>query len=316
MCEENQTQVTQIHILGFRGLYKYKTLLFIVFLLTYTLILAGNFLIILLVSTMDHLKTPMFFFLKHLSIADVLLTTSVVPMMLHIILFEGGTLPLWVCILQLHLFGIFGFVQCFIIAIMSYDRYLAICHPLQYSSLMGPDLCLRLVIGSWSLVIVLIFCEFVVVIQFNFCGFNSVDHFFCDFVPTITLATSDISLLTMEDFIISILIVFFPFVFIILSYFSIFFTLLKISSVKSIRKAFSTCSSHLTTVCLYYGTLIAVYVAPSDDSSPEVNKYRSVLYIVVTPLINPMIYSLRNHEIKRALRKLMSHVLTNKIKNI
>ncbi|KAG8546933.1 hypothetical protein GDO81_029505 [Engystomops pustulosus] len=183
MCEENQTQVTQIRLLGFRGLYKYKTLLFIVFLLTYTLILAGNLLIILLVSTMDHLKTPMFFFLKHLSIADVLLTTSVVPIMLHIILFEGGTLPLWGCIFQLYCFGIFGFTQSFIIAIMSYDRYLAICHPLRYSSVMVPDLCLQLVIGSWSLIIVLVSSEFFVIIQFKFCGINYIDHFFCDFGP-------------------------------------------------------------------------------------------------------------------------------------
>ncbi|KAG8573906.1 hypothetical protein GDO81_008929 [Engystomops pustulosus] len=315
MCEENQTEVTEIHLLGFRGLYEYKSLLFIVLLLTYTLILAGNLLIILLVSTMDHLKTPMFIFLKHLSTADVLITTSVVPMMLHIILFEEGTFSLWGCILQLYFFGIFGFVQCFIIAVMSYDRYLAICHPLRYSSLMGPDLCLQLIIGSWSLVIVLLLSEFIFIVQFNFCGLNYIDHFFCDFGPTIKLATSDfISILTMEDFIISIFVLFFPFAFIILTYFCISFTILKTSSANSKRKAFSTCSSHLTTVCLYYGTLITVYMAPSDESSSEINKYRSLLYIVVSPLMNPIIYSLRNHEIKRAVRKVMSHVFTNESK--
>ncbi|KAG8535468.1 hypothetical protein GDO81_028466, partial [Engystomops pustulosus] len=178
MCEENQTEVTEIHLLGFRGMYKYKAPLFIVFLLTYTLILGGNLIIILLVSTMDHLKTPMFFFLKHLSIADVLLTTSVVPMMLHIILLDEGTLPLWGCMLQLYCFGIFGFTQSFIIAVMSYDRYLAICHPLRYSSVMVPDLCLQLVIGSWSLNILLISSQTFDVFQFKFCGINYIDHFF------------------------------------------------------------------------------------------------------------------------------------------
>ncbi|KAG8573909.1 hypothetical protein GDO81_008932 [Engystomops pustulosus] len=303
MCEENQTQITEIHLLGFRGLYKYKIPLFIVFLLTYTLILGGNLIIILLVSTTDHLKTPMFIFLKHLSIADVLLTTSVVPMMLHIILFEGGTLPLWVCILQLYSFGIFGFVQCYIIVIMSYDRYLAICHPLHYSSLIGPDLCLQLVLGSWSLVTVLTSAEFFVSIQFNFCGMNYVDHFFCDFGPTTELVTSDISSFLLQDFVYSILMMLFPFALIILSYFCIFLAILKMSSATSKRKAFSTCSSHLTTVCVYYGTLIAVYMTSSEERTSDINKYRSLLYIVVTPLINPFIYSLRNHEIKRALMK-------------
>ncbi|KAG8573890.1 hypothetical protein GDO81_008913 [Engystomops pustulosus] len=310
MCEENQTQVTEIHLLGFRGLYKYKAPLFIVFLLTYTLILGGNLLIILLVSTMDHLKTPMFFFLKHLSTADVLLTTSVVPVMLDIIFLEEGILPFWGCMLQLYFSGIFGFIQCFIIAVMSFDRYLAVCHPLRYSSLMGPDLLLLLVTGSWSLVTVVLSSEFLVVIQFQFCGLNYIDHFFCDFGPVLKLATSDVSFLMLQDVFISIMLIFFPFAFIILTYFCIFFTILNISYGKG--KAFSTCSSHLTTVCVYYGTLITVYITPSDESSSHINKYRSLLYIVVTPLMNPFIYSLRNNEIKRAMRKVMSRVLQNR----
>ncbi|XP_040273809.1 olfactory receptor 11L1-like [Bufo bufo] len=306
MCEENQTQVTQIHLLGFRGLYNYKTLLFIVFFLTYTFILVGNLLIILLVMTFDHLKTPMFFFLKHLSTADILLTTSVVPMMLDIILFEGDILPFWACIMQLYSFGIFGFVQCFLIAVMSFDRYLAICHPLRYSSIMNPDLCLQLVIGSWFLVSVLISSEIIVIIQFDFCGLNDVDHFFCDFGPVVELATSDISILMLQDFVISICMIFSPFAFIIMTYFSIFITIIKMSSTYSRRKAFSTCSSHLTTVCAYYGTLITVYMAPSNESTSNINKYRSLLYIVVTPVMNPIIYSLRNKEIKRAIQKIMN----------
>ncbi|XP_072006436.1 olfactory receptor 5P64-like [Engystomops pustulosus] len=311
MCEENQTQITQIHLLGFRGLYKYKTPLFIVFLLTYTLILGGNLIIILLVSTMDHLKTPMFFFLKHLSTADVLLTTSVVPMMLHVILYEEGILPLWGCIFQLYCFGIFGFVQCFIIAIMSYDRYLAICHPLRYSSVMVPDLCFQLVIGSWLVLSVLTSSEFLIVIQFNFCGLNYIDHFFCDLGPTMELVASDISILMFEDLIISILGMLFPFVFIIITYFCISFTIVKMSSTDGRRKAFSTCSSHLTTVCVYYGTLITVYMAPSDESSSITHKYTSLLYIIVTPLMNPFIYSLRNNEFKRAMWKILNRVFPN-----
>ncbi|XP_040273818.1 olfactory receptor 1009-like [Bufo bufo] len=311
MCEENQTQVTQIHLLGFPGLYNYKTLLFIVFFLTYTFILVGNLLIILLVMTFDHLKTPMFFFLKHLSTADILLTTSVVPMMLDIILFEGDILPFWGCIMQLYSFGIFGFFQCILIAVMSFDRYLAICHPLRYFSLMSPDLCLQLVIGSWFLVFVLTSSEVTVVIQFNFCGLNYIDHFFCDFGPVVELATSDISILMLQDFVISIFMIFFPFYFILITYFSIFITIIKMLSTYGRRKAFSTCSSHLTTVCVYYGTLITVYMAPSDEGTSNANKYISLLYIVVTPVMNPIIYSLRNKEIKRAIQKMMNNVTQN-----
>ncbi|XP_075715828.1 olfactory receptor 10A7-like [Rhinoderma darwinii] len=261
MCEDNQTQVTQIRLLGFQGLYKYKTFLFIIFILTYVFILSGNLLIILLVTTIDHLKIPMFFFVKHLSTADVLLTTSVVPMMLDMIFIEEDIVSFWGCITQLYYSGIFGFVQCFLIAVMSYDRYLAICHPLRYSSLMGPDLCLRLVIGSWLLVSVLISSEIFVVIQFNFCGFNYIDHFFCDFGPIVELSTSDTSILMVQDFVISIFMIFFPFAFIIMTYFCIFITILKISSTYSKRKAYSTCSSHLSKsfklqLCILHSTSI------------------------------------------------------------
>ncbi|XP_056425600.1 olfactory receptor 10A7-like [Hyla sarda] len=308
MCGENETQVTQIHLLGFRSLHKYRTLLFIVFLLTYIFILAGNLLIILLVSVIDHLKTPMYFFLKHLSIADVLLTTSVVPVMLDIILAEEGILLFWGCIIQLYLFGIFGYFQCSLIAVMSCDRYLAICHPLRYSSLMSPDICLQLVIGAWVLVSVLTSSEIIVIIQFNFCGLNSIDHFICDFGPIVELATSDTTVLMLLDFIISIVLIFFPFLFIILTYVCIFFTILNISSALGRKKVFSTCSSHLITVCTYYGTLITVYMTPSDENTSHINKYRSLLYLVVTPLMNPIIYSLRNQEIKRAVRKMIMNI--------
>ncbi|XP_075707237.1 olfactory receptor 5P81-like [Rhinoderma darwinii] len=311
MCEDNQTQVTQIRLLGFRGLYKYKTLLFIVFILTYMFILSGNLLIILLVTTIDHLKIPMSFFLKHLSTVDVLLTTSVVPMMLDMIIVEEGIVSFWGCITQLYGFSLFGSVQCFLIAVMSYDRYLAICHPLRYSSLMGTDLCLRLVIGLWFLVSVLISSEIFVVIQFKFCGFNYIDHFFCDIGPVVELATSDTSILMLPDFISSFFTIFFPFAFIIMTYICILFAILKMSSTYSRRKAYSTCSSHLTIVCVFYGTLITVYLTPFDNSSSNTNKYRSLVYIVVTPLINPIIYSLRNNEIKRAVEIMMSCVFTN-----
>ncbi|XP_077118478.1 olfactory receptor 5P64-like [Ranitomeya variabilis] len=297
LCVRRIRHVTQIRLFGFQNLSKYKPLIFLLLTRSYICILGGNLLIILLVTIIHQLKTPMFFFLKHLSIADALLTTSVIPMMLGIMFVEEGVLSLWGCLTQLYFCGIFGFVQCFLIVIMSYDRYLAICHLLRYSSLISPDLCLRLVIGAWFLDIVLISSEFLVFIQSNFCGLNYIDHFFCDLGPLMELATSDISIVMLQDFVYCIFMIFFPFVFIIDTYFCIFFTILNISY--DIRKAFSTCSSHLTRVCAYYGTLIVVYMAPSDERSSNINKCRSLLYLVVTPLLNPIIYSLRNNYIRR-----------------
>ncbi|XP_077329766.1 olfactory receptor 11A1-like [Lithobates pipiens] len=314
MCEVNHTQITQIRLLGFRGLAKSKALLFIVVLLAYLFILSGNLLIIILVTTVEHLKIPMFFFLKHLATADVLLTTSVVPMMLDIIFIEEGRLSFVGCITQLYVFGISGFLQCLLIAVMSYDRYLAVCKPLHYASLMNPRVCLQLVLASWFLVTLVTSYEIMVVAQLNFCGINYIDNFFCDFGPVVELSTSDTSNLMLQDFVISIFMIFCPFTFIIITYMYIFFITLKTSSAYGRRKAFSTCSSHLTTVCVYYGTLITVYMVPTDDSTASMNKYRSLLYTVVTPLMNPIIYSLRNQEIKKALRKFVIKLKTDRIK--
>ncbi|XP_068129426.1 olfactory receptor 10C1-like [Hyperolius riggenbachi] len=308
MCEANQTQVTQISLLGFQVNHKFKALLFIVFILIYMMILCGNLLIIILVTTVHHLKIPMYFFLKHLATADVLLTSSVVPLMLDCMLTEERKLSLTECIIQLYCFGLFGFGQCCLIAAMSFDRYLAICSPLRYSSIMNPRVCQQLVAGSWFLDTLVTSSEIIVVCQLSFCNLNYIDHFFCDFGPVVGLSTSDTSGLMLQDFITSLLMIFFPFVFIIATYICISFTILKISSACGRKKAFSTCSSHLVTVCTYYGTLITVYMIPTVCSEVNINKYISLLYILVTPLMNPIIYSLRNQEIKRALLKLLNNI--------
>ncbi|XP_073480313.1 olfactory receptor 5G3-like [Aquarana catesbeiana] len=305
MCEFNQTQIMQIRLLGFQGLHKFRVLLFMVFLLTYFIILSGNLLIITLVATVDQLKIPMFFLVKHLATSDVLLTTSVLPMTLEVIIKDEVRVSLYGCITQLYVIGTCNCSQCFIIALMSYDRYLAICNPLRYSSLMNSHVFSQLIIGLWVLVIVLMLSEMIVQFQYNYCGLNSLDHYFCDFGPLVKLSTSDTSALMLQDFVISFVTIFLPFTFIIVTYICILVTILKISSMYRQRKAFSTCSSHLAVVGAYYGTLFTVYLAPSHESSTNMNKYGSLLYTVVSPLMNPIIYSLRNHEIKRGLQKMM-----------
>ncbi|XP_075061798.1 olfactory receptor 5P81-like [Mixophyes fleayi] len=302
MCEDNQTEVTVFLLLGFQGLYKYKILLFIVFLLSYIVVLNGNLVLVVLVSTSDHLKTPMFIFLKHLAISDVLITTTIIPMMLDIILRDERVVSITSCVIQQFLCLLFGALQCFLIVIMSYDRFLAICNPMRYNSIMVPQVCLKMIVGSWLLAFILS-SEIIMVCQLRFCGLNYIDHFFCDLGSIVGVSSSDTSILLLVDFVISILIFFIPFFLIIITYIIIFFTILNISSKNGRKKAFSTCSSHLTTVCAYYGTLMTVFLAPSDKSSLNTNKFRSLLYIVVTPMMNPIIYSLRNHEIRRTLQK-------------
>ncbi|XP_053575514.1 olfactory receptor 490-like [Bombina bombina] len=302
MCGSNQTQIIEVLLLGFLDLYHFKALIFIVLLLMYILIISGNFLIIFLITVSEQLNIPMFFFIKHLAIGDVLLTTTIIPKMLEIILKDKVKLSIINCIIQLYIFGVSGFVQCFLLAVMSYDRYLAICNPLHYSSIMVAKLCLQLVTASWLLVCILISSGITLVSQLQFCGQNSINHFFCDFIPLLELSSSDTSILKTLDFVSSCFMMFFPFVYIIITYVYIFFTILNISSTTGRKKAFSTCSSHLTIVCAYYGTLIAVYMVPSDGN---VNKFRSLLYIVITPLMNPLIYSLRNIEIRGALMNIL-----------
>ncbi|KAM9312200.1 olfactory receptor 6Y1-like [Gastrophryne carolinensis] len=307
MCEVNQTQVTQISLFGFRGLYAFRILLFMVFLLAYLVILSGNCLIIILVSTVQQLKSQMFLFLKYLATSDAMVATTVVPMALDIITKEEGkAISLAACITQLYCFCIFSYFQSFLISAMSYDRYLAICNPLRYPVLMNSHVCHQLISGLWILAVTIESSEIIVVCQLNFCGLNSIDHFFCDFGPVVELSTSDTSSLMLLDFFFAIVIICLPFVVILATYLCILVTILKITSAHGRRKAFSTCGSHLTTVCSYYATLIIVYMVPSDGSSASMNKYRSLLYILVPSLINPIMYSLRTLELRSALQKIVA----------
>ncbi|XP_077118634.1 olfactory receptor 2D2-like [Ranitomeya variabilis] len=303
MCDVNQTEVTEFLLLGFTGLYKYKFLLFIIFFFSYLIILAGNLLIIVLVSTNHNLNTPMFYFLKHLAVADILSTTTIVPMMLNIILYDMKEVPVRICIIQLHMTFIFGFKPMILLTIMSYDRYLAICCPMRYNSIMQPHVCFKMLLGSWFWNFVLSL-EMIFVWQLEFCGNNTIDHFFCEFQILRELTTSDTHLLTLVDLVIYIIGGITPFALILISYLSIFFIIMTLSSTSGLSKAFSTCGSHLTTVCIYYGTLLTIYVIPSNERSMSMNKFLSVLYIVVSPMMNPIIYSLRNQEIRGTLQQM------------
>ncbi|XP_053319942.1 olfactory receptor 11L1-like [Spea bombifrons] len=301
----NETEVVEILLLGFQNPQILNSVLFVLFLVIYILTLVGNLLIIILVAQFQRLKSPMYFFLTQLSVCDIIISTIIVPNMLHVIIIGGSRISLTGCITQFYFFSISEGAECFLLSAMSYDRYLAICHPLHYTSIMGFRLYLQLILISWLLSCVSSFSVASLLSVLEFCG-RVIDHYFCDLAPLIELSCTKHTLVELVAFIIGIPGVGVPFFFIIFSYVSIFITILGISSSIGRQKAFSTCSSHLTVVCAYYGTIVVVYIAPSKRHSFNVNKVLSLLFSMLCPFSNPIIYSLRNEDIKISLKKFLS----------
>ncbi|XP_073403098.1 olfactory receptor 5V1-like [Dendrobates tinctorius] len=304
MCEDNQTTVTEFVLLGFPNTHKFKIIFFFLTLVVYMLTFLGNLGIILLVSSSYRLHRPMYFFISNLALADLMITTSIVPNMLCIIWLEGHTMSINGCISQFFFVFVPTYAQCCLLMVMSFDRYLAICFPLRYSSIMNMTFSFQLSFGSWIIGILLIKVEVILINQLQFCSSNIIDHFFCDFAPLLALSSSKIYVLAWLDISFNIFVIFLPFVCIMASYICIFVVILKISSSKGRRKAFSTCSSHLLVVCTYYGSLIGVYMSPSRASAFYENKLKSLLFVMLTPFTNPIIYSMRSKEIKDTIKNL------------
>ncbi|KAG8431204.1 hypothetical protein GDO86_019250 [Hymenochirus boettgeri] len=301
----NQTKITEILLLGFQNLHGLKILLFILFLLIYITSLTGNLLIITLVSTQTQLHTPMYLFICLLSLFETMSTTNIAPNMLAVQVEEGRKMPFSSCLSQFYIFSALTNAECFLLTVMSYDRYLAICNPLRYTSIMNITFCLHLMIWPCFLGFMITLVILLSVLgTLQFCGPNTINHFFCDLAPLLGISCSDTFLVEMLALIFSVPVIIFPFIFITVTYVLIAFTIIGISSPTGRKKAFSTCSSHLSVVCTYYGTLISVYLVPSKGHSLKVNRVVSLLYIVGTPLLNPIVYSMRNQEIRAAFYRL------------
>ncbi|KAM5171613.1 olfactory receptor 5P64-like [Mantella aurantiaca] len=258
----------------------------------------------MLVSYSKTLHSPMYFFLTQLSTSDIMLITDIVPNILNVLLNERSSISLSGCFTQFSVFGLSGAFECFILTVMSYDRYLAICSPLHYASIMGQELCMKLIFASWLLSFSISLMFLLNLSQLQFCGPNTIDNVFCDLEPLLKLSCSDVSLVRMEASIISVLDVIFPFVVILVSYMYIAVTISKIRSFSGRLKSFSTCSSHLMVVCMSYGTLIVMYVIPNENQS-QISWMLPMLYTVLTPFLNPFIYSLKNKDIKKAFKNIL-----------
>ncbi|XP_056425017.1 olfactory receptor 1020-like [Hyla sarda] len=303
--ENNRTEVTEFLLLGFQVSRGLRLFLFCLFLVVYCLIICWNLLIITLVSTSRNLHTPMYFFISNLSISDILLSTDIVPNLLHILLNNGGTMTFIGCMAQFYFFSASEGFECFLLTVMSYDRYVAICNPLRYSSIMTSGHCVILTVICWLSGFIIILTYTVTIATLNFCGSNIIDHVFCDFVPLLELSCSNTFIVHLETYIISIPTILIPTIIIVVSYTYIILSILRISSSIDRQKAFSTCSSHLIVVSIFYWTIFIVYVVPRKGHTMTMSKILSLLYTVFTPLVNPIIYSLRNKDIKKAVKEIL-----------
>ncbi|XP_075768051.1 olfactory receptor 10A7-like [Pelodiscus sinensis] len=299
----NQTSVTEFILLGFGDLPGLQVPLFLLFLVIYLVTMAGNVIVIVLVVADRHLHTPMYFFLGNLSCLEICYSSTLLPQLLAGLLTGDWTISFTGCLTQFYFFGALGGSECLLLSVMSYDRYLAICNPLHYAARMSIRSCLQLAGGSWIGRFIACSVTALPLSQLTFCGPNGIDHFFCDFIPLVKLSCNHPLLMDTLAFSICLIFALVPFLLTLASYICILSTILRIRSSTGRQKAFSTCSSHLIVVSIYYGALMIAYMFPTTDLLSDFKKVLSVSYTVLTPLVNPLIYALRNREVQEALCK-------------
>ena len=281
-----------------------QILLFILFLIIYLLTVLGNLLIIILILTDSQLHTPMYFFLRNLSFADLCFSTSIVPQVLAHFLVKKKTISFVGCMTQVIVFLLVGCTECALLAVMSYDRYVAVCKPLHYSTIVTHQVCLQLTIGSWASGAVVSLVDTTFTFQLPYQGQNIINHYFCEPPALLKLASADTYRTEMAIFAMGVAILLAPVCLILVSYWNIISTVIQRQAGDGRLKAFSTCGSHLIVVVLFYGSAIFTYMRPNTKTTKEWDKMISVFYTVVTPMLNPIIYSLRNKDVKGALRRL------------
>ncbi|KAG8565838.1 hypothetical protein GDO81_012986 [Engystomops pustulosus] len=299
----NQTRLREFILLGFGNLHSFSILLFIYILIIFLFTVIGNLLIIILVSINVHLQTPMYYFLCHLSSCDIVICTNIVPSLLGAIVRVGKKITFFECMTQFYFYSGTIVTECYLLSVMSYDRYLAICNPLRYSGIMDMKYQIYLSVWPWLVGFTVNISAVVIIANFDFCHDNIIDHFYCDVLPLQKLSCSDTTVIELEAILLGLPIFIFPSSFIIVTYVYIFRNIMKIPSTTGKNKAFSTCSSHLMVVGTFYGALTVKYMILSNGASMLMNKIVSLLHTIFTPLFNPIIYSLRNQDIKATLKK-------------
>ncbi|XP_044102722.1 olfactory receptor 2A14-like [Neovison vison] len=301
----NQTWITEVTLLGFQADPALELFLFGLFCLFYTLTLLGNGVILGLICLDSRLHTPMYFFLSHLAIVDMSYASNNVPKMLANLVNLKRTISFAPCIMQTFLYLAFAHIECLILVVMSYDRFVAICHPLHYTVIMSWRTCVVLAGASWVFSFLLALVHLILILRLPFCGPHEINHFFCEILSVLKLACADTRLNQVVIFAACVFILLGPLCLVLVSYSRILFAILRIQSGEGRRKALSTCSSHLCVVGLFFGSAIVMYMAPKSPHPEEQQKILSLFYSLFNPMLNPLIYSLRNAEVKGALRRVL-----------
>nr|XP_006214207.1 olfactory receptor 1044 [Vicugna pacos] len=305
MAQINCTQVTEFILVGLTDRQELKMPLFVLFFSTYLFTVVGNLGLILVIRTDARLRTPMYFFLSNLALVDFCYASVITPKMLGNFLYQQNVISFNACAAQLCCFLTFMVSECLLLASMAYDRYVAICKPLLYTVVMSPGICIQLVAFPYRYSFLMALFHTILTFRLSYCHSNTINHFYCDDLPLLRLTCSDTHAKQLwvlacagVTFISSVLVVF-------VSYLFIISTILGMRSAEGRRKAFSTCSSHMLAVTIFYGTLIFMYLQPSSHHSLDTDKLASVFYTVIIPMLNPLIYSLRNQDVKNALKKVI-----------
>ncbi|XP_034352259.1 olfactory receptor 5D18-like [Arvicanthis niloticus] len=292
-------------LLGFSDYPEIEVPLFLVFLTIYTITVVGNIGIIVIIRINPKLHTPMYFFLSHLSFVDFCYSSIIAPKMLVNLFVKDKTISFLECIVQYFFFAVFVVTESILLVVMAYDRFVAICRPLLYTVAMSQKLCLSLVVGSYAWGLTCSLTMTCSVVQLSFGGLNTIDHFFCEFSSLLVLSHSDTHVNQILLFSLSTTNALSTLLIILLSYAFILVTILKMQSSRGRQKAFSTCASHLTTITIFYGTIFFLYSVPNSSNSQLTFKVASLFYTLVIPMLNPLIYSLRNKDVKNTIRKIM-----------
>ncbi|KAM5152601.1 olfactory receptor 2D3-like [Mantella aurantiaca] len=303
MALRNYTVVVEFILLGLSSDSKTQVILFFIFIFGYMIILTGNILIIILILTENNLHTPMYFFLSNLSFLDLSFSTSVVPRMLRDLVSVRKTISYAECATQLYMSLSLGQTECILLAIMAYDRHIAICYPLHYTTIMSKEVCVRIAASTWICGFLLPISQVAFTLNVNLCGKNEINHFLCEVPEILSMSCENTILIESITFAVGVIILMTPVTFIVLSYIKIILRILKIASSAGRRKAFSTCGSHMIVVTIFYGSAIAAYMKPRSISTPETDKVIAIFYCIVTPMLNPIIYTLRNNDVKSAFQK-------------
>ncbi|XP_012875295.1 PREDICTED: olfactory receptor 6C75-like [Dipodomys ordii] len=312
----NSTTITNFILLGLTNNPQWQVVLFLFLLVTYMLSVAGNLTIIMLTLSDPHLKTPMYFLLQSLSFLEIAFTSASTPRFLITITTGDRRISYNDCMAQLFFVVFLGVTEFYLLTAMSYDRYVAICKPLHYTTIMSSKVCMLLVFSCWLAGFLIVFPPVILLLQLDFCASNVIDHFFCDFSPLLQLSCTNTHFLELMAFFLAVVTLMVTLTLVILSYANIIRTILRIPSTSQRKKAFSTCSSHMIVVSLSYGSCIFMYIKPSARERVTLSKGVAVLNTSVAPLLNPFIYTLRNQQVRQAFKSMVHRVVFSTSKGL